>query len=102
MLVLVVTVESTADSIAELKAAVAAMETASRAEPGCHDYTFAVELNDPDKLRITECWEDEAALRAHFATEHMADFNAAMAKAGPRNVHIRCYEAKEIPFPIAR
>lgn len=102
MLVLVVSIESSRENIEGIRAAVAAMETASRAEAGCRDYTFAVELNAPDKLRITECWEDLAALKAHFATPHMATFNQAMAQAGPRNVDIKCYEATEIPFPIQR
>lgn len=102
MLVLVVSIDTTAGNIAAIKDAIRTMETASRAEDGCHDYTFAVELNDPDKLRITECWEDEAALKAHFATPHMAAFNAAMAEAAPRGMDLKCYEATEIPFPINR
>ncbi len=102
MLVLVVKIETTAENIAAIKDAIATMETASRAEAGCHDYTFAVELSDPNNLRITECWEDEAALKAHFATPHMAAFNEAMAQAGPRSMDLKCYEATEIPFPINR
>jgi len=35
---------------------------------------FSVELNDPDKLRITERRKNAAALQAHFATEQMATF----------------------------
>lgn len=102
MIVLVVSIETTADNIAAMQAAVARMETASRAEAGCHDYTFAVELNAPDNLRITECWEDEAALKTHFETPHMAAFNEAMSQAGSRKVDIACYQAESIPFPIAR
>ena len=102
MIVLVVSIESTAADIAAVREAVAAMETASRAEAGCHDYTFAVELNNPDRLRITECWEDEAALKRHFDTPHMAAFNKAMAKLGPRKVDISSYSATAIPFPIPR
>jgi quinol monooxygenase YgiN len=102
MLVLVVSIDTTADNIAAIQDAIAAMEKASRAEEGCHDYTFAVELSDPNKLRITECWENEDALKAHFATPHMAEFNAAMAQAAPRSMDLKCYEAAEIPFPISR
>ena len=102
MLVLVVSIDTTAANIAAIREAIATLEAASRAEAGCYDYTFAVELNDPDKLRITECWEDEAALKAHFATPHMAAFNAAMAEASPRGMDLKCYEATEIPFPINR
>ncbi len=102
MLVLVVSIDTSAENIAAIKEAIATMEAASRAEAGCHDYTFAVELNDPDKLRITECWENEAALKAHFATPHMAAFNEAMAAASPRGMDLKCYQAEEIPFPVNR
>jgi quinol monooxygenase YgiN len=100
MLVLVVSVETTRENIDGIREALETMQAASRAEAGCHDYTFCVELNDPDKLRITECWEDQTALEAHFATPHMAAFNEAMAQAGQRSIEISCYEATEIPFPI--
>lgn len=102
MLVVIVSVETTRENIERLREAVKAMQAASRAEAGCRDYTFCVELDAPNKLRINECWEDQAALEAHFATPHMAAFNEAMAQASPRNVAITCYEATEIPFPIQR
>ncbi len=102
MLVIVVSIDTTADNIAAVRDAITTMEKASREEAGCHDYTFAVELSDPNRLRITECWEDEAALKAHFATPHMAAFNAAMAAAAPRSMDLKCYEATEVPFPISR
>jgi quinol monooxygenase YgiN len=102
MLVLVVSIDTTAENIAAIKDAIGTMEQASRAEAGCHDYTFSVELNDPNRLRITECWEDEEALKAHFATPHMAAFNAAMAQAAPRSMDLKCYKATEVPFPINR
>ena len=102
MIVIIVSIESSAADIAAIKDAMAAMETASRAEAGCHDYTFNVELNNPDKLRMTECWEDEAALKAHFATPHMAAFNEAMASAPRAKISMVTYEATEIPFPNVR
>jgi quinol monooxygenase YgiN len=49
-------VESTEADIAALKSAIATMESKSRAEPGCLDYTFSVELNRPHVVRITEKW----------------------------------------------
>ena len=71
----------------------------SRAEPGCEDYCFSVELNDPGVLRITERWRDMAALIAHFATPHMATFGAALGAHPPKSVEARCYEANEVPLP---
>ncbi len=88
-------IRSSAESIAALKDAVATMEAASRAEEGCHDYTFSVELNDPEVLRVTESWETMEALEAHFKAPHMAEFQAAMANHPPKSVELKFYEATE-------
>lgn len=86
---------------AALKAAIAAMERASRAEPGCIDYTFTTALNEPTTIRIFEQWRTIDALKAHFATAHMTEFNAAMQKHPPKGIEVKMFEAKEIPFPPA-
>ena len=99
-------IETTAEAIAALTNAVAVMEAASRAEAGCHDYAFSVELSNPNVIRITERWEDMAALEAHFATPHMTAFQAAMAAYPPKAREVHFYEAeRELPrpeFPRAR
>ncbi len=95
-------IETTAEAIAAVKDAVAIMETASRAEAGCHDYTFSVELNDPNVIRITESWEDMAALETHFGTPHMAAFQKVMAANPPTSAKVHFYEATEVPRPGSR
>ena len=99
MIIISVTVETSAENIAALKESVATMEAASREEAGCQDYTFSVELNNPNNLRITERWDSVDALQSHFTTEHMANFNAAMANHQATKINMACYEATEIPFP---
>ncbi|MBT7336098.1 MAG: antibiotic biosynthesis monooxygenase [Gammaproteobacteria bacterium] len=101
MIVVNATIESTAQNIDALKQAIADMEVASRAESGCHDYTFSVELNNPNILRITEKWSSMADLNAHFGMPHMADFQAAMAANPPKNVEAKFYEVTEVPPPGA-
>ena len=54
------------------------MVAATRAEPGCRDYVFSPDPDDPDRTMLFEIWDDQAALDAHFATEHMATFRAAL------------------------
>ena len=70
MIVVNVLIESSAADIASVKDAIAVMEVASRAEEGCEDYTFSVELNNPNKLRVTEKWSSAEALVAHFNVPH--------------------------------
>jgi quinol monooxygenase YgiN len=99
MIVVNAVVSSTQDEIVALQGAITTMEAASRAEAGCHDYTFSVELNDPTVLRITEKWDSVEDLQAHFATPHMAEFQLAMADHPPASLEVKFYEVQEIqPF----
>ena len=91
--------ESTPENVAALKDALATMENASRAEDGCDDYTFSVELNDPNVIRITEKWRDMDALAAHFASPHMAEFQKAMRERPGKGGGVAFYEATEVEPP---
>ena len=91
--------ESDSADIAALKDALAVMETANRAEDGCHDYTFSVELNDPHVIRITEKWRDMDALGMHFRSAHMATFQQAMATRPPKSGAVTFFEATEVTPP---
>ena len=99
MIVVNVVIESSAADIASVKDAIAAMEVASQAEEGCDDYTFSVELNNPNKLRITEKWASAEALAAHFKTPHMATFQAAMGTLNVTSRELNFYDATPIDMP---
>ena len=96
MIVVNAVIRSSEQDIAALKAAVATMETLSRQESGCEDYTFSVELNDPTVVRITERWVSLEALQAHFTMPHMAQFQLAMAERPPSAMDVKFYEVTEI------
>ncbi len=99
MIVIHAKIETNAGTADALKSAVATMEQASRAEAGCNEYTFTTALNAPNTIVVVEEWHSLDALKAHFATPHMAAFNAAMQKHPPKGVVVKMFEAKEIPFP---
>jgi quinol monooxygenase YgiN len=99
MIVVNAVVKTTPEDIVALKSAISVMETASRAESGCDDYTFSVELNDANTLRITEKWHSVEALKAHMKTPHMAEFQKAMGAHPPASLEVKFYEVQEIhPF----
>ena len=100
MIVVNGTIRSTEDDIRALREAVAKMEALSRAEQGCDDYTFSIELNEPTVVRITERWNSLEALQAHFKAPHMAEFQAAMALHPPLEMDVKFYEASEIELEI--
>jgi hypothetical protein len=43
-----------------------AMMRASRAEPGCIEYTFAADPVEPGRIVLYERWESQEALDAHL------------------------------------
>lgn len=58
------------------------MVAASRAEPGCLDYSFAFDVLDDHLVRIFECFVDDAARDAHRNSAHMQAWRAAWPEAG--------------------
>jgi quinol monooxygenase YgiN len=99
MIVINVVIETIPGAVAALKDAIAVMERASRAEPGCIEYVFATEINRPNNVRIVEHWQDIDALKTHFTLPHMAAFREAIAKNPPKKMTAKMFDANELPFP---
>jgi quinol monooxygenase YgiN len=74
--------------VAAITAAANAMRAATLLEDGCHEYRFAFAIDDADTVVVVEEWRDQDALNAHFASAHMAEFQAALATlvTGPPSV----------------
>jgi len=53
--------------------------TASRAEPGCLDYTVCADPEHPGRVVVFERWAGQEDLVAHFGTAHIAAFRAAIS-----------------------
>lgn len=62
--------------------AIERMIEATRAEAGCRAYSFAFDVLDDHLVRIFEVFEDEAALEAHRASPHMAEWRAELPLLG--------------------
>ena len=60
---------------------------------GCIDYSYAMDVLDPDLMRVTEKWRDEDALRFHFATPHMAEFQQAIGGIGIEILDLQKFQA---------
>ncbi|WP_373004414.1 putative quinol monooxygenase [Hyphomonas sp.] len=74
------------------------MILASRAEPGCLDYAYSVDVLDPGLIRVSERWVSRDALAAHFKTAHMATWRSFFPQLGITDRSLRLYEAE--PEPI--
>jgi len=67
----------------------------TRKEDGCIDYSYGVDVLDPDAIVVVEYWESWAALEKHFTQAHMAIWIKALGEAGLVSRDIKFIEAGE-------
>lgn len=65
-----------------LKPHMLAMIEASRAEPGCLAYAYAIDIENPLVVRVHEEWTDHKALERHFGTAHLRAWRSELARIG--------------------
>ncbi|MDA7595610.1 antibiotic biosynthesis monooxygenase [Luminiphilus sp.] len=72
----------------------------TRREEGCEEFTFSVDINNPNILKATEVWTNMQALENHFKTENYKNFNSIMEKYPPKNITVNTYEIKKVLHPL--
>ncbi len=77
-------------------AAAREMMSETRREKGCISYAISADLDEPGRFRIFEEWEGDEALRAHFASPHMARFQKAVGGFGVREMAVQRYEVSKV------
>ena len=77
--------------IERLRSALVRNVETSRKEGGCEAYSYAVDLLEPNLLRITEMWHDDAALDAH--TRKLAELMAPLEGAKIEQMSVTAYQA---------
>jgi quinol monooxygenase YgiN len=80
MLIVAGTIQVEPDHREEMLRAVQPMVEATRAEAGCRAYAFSPATDDPGLVHLYELWEDQEALEAHFASDHMAAWRKRSAE----------------------
>lgn len=65
---------------------------ATREEAGCIDYSYGVDVLDPNTIVILEYWESQEALTAHFTQPHMGPWMKALGEAGIISRDVRSFE----------
>lgn len=96
MIVVTGVIEVEAEDVWPATTAAAKMIEASEAEPGCISYRFSVDIMNSRRFRIYEEWESEDALKAHFASPHMAEFQARLKDLRITRRDIVKYERPEV------
>ena len=79
-------------NLADFRQHMLAMLTATRAEDGCLDYSYAEDVAEPGLIRVFEAWRDEAALAAHFKAPHLDAWRASWPKYGVGERRLIAYD----------
>jgi quinol monooxygenase YgiN len=87
------------ERIAEARPAMAKVIAASLAEPGCRAYAYAEDMTEPGLFRVHEEWDSRAALEAHFATDHMREWQRVRETLGFRDREVSAFEVGA-PVPL--
>lgn len=95
MLLIVGTIRLPPEHLDAARPVMRRMIEASRAEPGCLDYGYAEDVLDPGLIHVHELWRDQAALDAHFAAAHLAEWRAAWPVLGIAERKLRVYAVGE-------
>ena len=80
MLLIIGTIRLPPDRLEQAKPAMERMISASRAEAGCLEYSYAQDVLDPGLIHVSEAWRDRTALDAHFKSAHIAEWRASWAE----------------------
>lgn len=71
------------------------LDAATALEPGCIYYRHAVDVSTPEQIVLSEIWEDDHSLLAHFRSPHFRAFRRMAIEIGMRS-HIRQLDAEAI------
>jgi quinol monooxygenase YgiN len=77
-----------------LVAAAQAVAAAARADGGCIAYSFAADLENPDRILNIEVWADRTALDEHMTHDHTRGFLRALPDLLAREPVMSLYEVR--------
>jgi quinol monooxygenase YgiN len=80
------------DQLDGLRPHMVRMTTATRGEDGCATYSYAEDVAEPGLIHVFEIWRDDAALAAHFETDHMARWREVWPRFGVSDRRLFAYE----------
>jgi quinol monooxygenase YgiN len=95
MLLIVGTVRLLPEKLEDARPVMARTITASRAEDGCEEYSYAEDVLDAGLIHVKELWRDQAALDRHFVSDHIAAWRSKWSELGIGDRNLRVYEVGE-------
>ena len=95
MIVVTVKVDWGQETIQEILPELEKQAEITLQEPGCDDFLFAVDANNPDIVVATEVYKDYPANEDHFKTAQWEHFSGIIEKCRPPSICVKTYDASE-------
>jgi quinol monooxygenase YgiN len=92
MIIVAGTVRIEPNKLQEARGIMERMIAASRAEDGCIEYSYSVDVLDPRVVHVFEAWRDQETLQKHFKMPHLAEWRAAWPSFGISDRKLHMYE----------
>lgn len=92
MILVIGTVRLTPEKLLAARADILAMISASRAEEGCLEYSYAEDVLEPGLIHVKEIWTSREALRDHFAAPHLGVWRSAWQRLQISDRKLQLYE----------
>ena len=96
MILVIGSVVTQADRLAEALALSREHVARSRSEPGCLAHAVHQDAENPRRLVFVEQWSDQAALAAHFKVPASRAFAKALAALAEEAPSLSIYEATQV------
>ncbi len=93
MLIILGTIRIPVEQLNRAQPIMARMISASRAEEGCLDYSYAEDVLVPGLIHVAERWTTRAALDRHFQQPHLAEWRAAWSELSIADRQLFLYES---------
>ena len=97
MIFIELVLEASAEGRDELVELARRTTAATQREDGCVLYRFSTDVEQPLRFVLTELWDDEEALKAHFKGAPFKNFFAELP-SGTRFVGNRAWEGPLAPY----
>ena len=95
MIIVLGQIEFHPDDFAAAKVLAATVTRETVKEDGCMKYAYAADLTHPNRLQLSECWRDDAALAAHLLTPHIQSYREKLKSIRVVSRVVKRYEAGE-------
>ncbi len=88
----ILSIKAHTNKMKELRSVLTTLSMNTRQEPGCLEYKFLQNCEDPTEFTLIEEWHNDAALESHLTTRHFKEAISKLSHLIANKPDIRRYK----------